>query len=74
MTRYAYIYDESDAQGPHVLLCEDCIRNSFEDGQFFGLSPNPTEAYAAVDWAGDLESDGVRCACCGATGDEQAAA
>jgi len=54
MTRYAYIYDESDVQGPYVLLCEDCIRS---------------DRHEVEEWAGDMESDGVGCACCGATGE-----
>ena len=59
MTRYAYMYDESDNQGPNVLLCEHCIR---------------ADRHEVEDWAGDMGEDGVRCACCGHADDEEAAA
>ena len=51
--RHAYIHDESDNQGPHVLRCEACIR---------------ADAYAldggidGVEWEDD---DDWRCATCG---------
>jgi hypothetical protein len=58
MTRYAYIYDESDGQGPWVLLCEHCI---------------VADRREVEEWAGDMLEDEVRCACCGTTGEEVAA-
>ena len=49
--QFAYLCDETDSLGPHVLLCEACIK---ADG-------TQAEAYY---WH---EDEDARCACCGAT-------
>ena len=53
--KVAYIYDEQDTHGPHVLLCEACIKANGQQ-----VARQELE-----------EFDGRQCACCGATDDNR---
>ena len=56
-TRIAYIYDESDTQGPWVPRCETCIR--FEAWSFDDID--------AIEYMSAADAADMQCACCGAT-------
>jgi len=55
MTRFTYIYDDEDVQGPWVLMCEECTKE--------GYAPPASE----IAWVSQEDASNARCACCGAT-------